>query len=718
MSPHASEPAAPRPAGGRTTRGHSFPLGATPVDGGVNFSVFSKHATAVHLLLFDCVDDANPARVIELNAHEHRTHHYWHVHVPDLRPGQLYAYRAFGPFVPEHGLRFDPEKVLLDPYARCVAQPTGWSRDATRSPGDNTATALKGVIVDPHGYDWGDDKPPRTPFTRTVVYEMHVGSFTRNPNSGLARDRRGTYLGLIDKIPYLKALGVTAVELLPVFAFDEQDAPAGRKNVWGYQPVSFFAPHAGYCVRQEPLAALDEFRDMVKALHAAGMEVILDVVFNHTAEGGAHGATISWRGFANHCYYILDDDGSFLDYSGCGNSLNANEPIVRRMILDSLRYWVTEMHVDGFRFDLASLLVRDPEGKPMASPPTLLDIECDPVLANVKLIAEAWDAAGLYQVGHFPGERWKEWNGCFRDDVRAFLKGDDGSVSSLAQRLIGSPDLYAGEDREPEQSVNFVTCHDGFTLNDLVSYNGKHNAANGESNRDGSNENLSWNCGAEGPTDEPEIERLRNRQVKNFLALNLLAVGTPMILTGDEVRRTQRGNNNAYCIDDESVWFDWSAIDRHADVLRFARHMIAMRVGRELPMDRADVTLAELLEQDLVEWHGVRLGEPDWGEHSHSLAATMRLPGERMVLHAMINAWWEPLEFQVPAPVGGRQSWRRLVDTSLDSPEDIRPPASAPTLEGDTYRVQPRSIAILVALPAAAPAAVPSALPASSREPK
>jgi glycogen operon protein len=698
--------------GTRVSRGHSFPVGATPTDNGVNFSVYSKHATAVHLLLFDGVEDARPARTIEIAPRNHRTHHYWHAHVPGIRPGQLYGYRAFGPFVPEHGLRFDPEKLLLDPYARCIAQPAGWSRDAARLPGDNTAVALKGVVVDPQAYDWGDDAPPRTPFSRTVIYEMHVGSFTRNPNSGLARDRRGTYAGLVDKIPYLKALGITAVELLPVFAFDEQDAPPGRKNVWGYQPVSFFAPHPGYCMGQEPLAALDEFRDMVKALHAAGIEVILDVVFNHTAEGGAHGATISWRGFANHCYYILDPEGAFLDYSGCGNSLNANEPIVRRMILDSLRYWVTEMHVDGFRFDLASLLVRDPYGKPMASPPTLLDIECDPVLANVKLIAEAWDAAGLYQVGHFPGERWKEWNGRFRDDVRSFLKGDPGKVRALAQRLSGSPDLYAGENREPEQSVNFVTCHDGFTLNDLVSYDEKHNAANGESNRDGSDQNLSWNCGVEGPTDDPAIERLRNRQVKNFLALNLLAVGTPMILMGDEVRRTQNGNNNAYAVADESAWFDWSGLDRHGDVLRFARHLIAMRVGRELPLDRFDVTLAELLAQDLVEWHGVRLGEPDWGEHSHSLAATLRLPGERTVLHAMINAWWEPLGFQVPAELPGRAAWRRLIDTALDSPEDIRTAPSAPPVDNETYRVQPRSVVVLVAVPTATTATRPPALPA------
>ena len=418
--------------------GRSFPLGATLYPEGVNFCVFSKGSESVQLLLFDHVDDPKPSRVIELDRWTNRTYHYWHVFVPGITAGQLYAYRVRGPFDPERGLRFDPDKVLLDPYGRCVARPAGYSRDAARKPGDNAASAMKSVVADLSAYDWEDDAPLRRPFAKTVVYELHVGGFTRHPNSGIAPARRGTYAGLIEKIPYLQDLGISAVELLPVFAFDEQDGPTGLGNYWGYSPITFFAPHGGYSSRRDPLGALDEFRDMVKALHRAGIEVLLDVVYNHTAEGGHDGPTLCFRGLSNEAYYILESNKAFYaNYTGCGNTLNANEPICRRLIIDSLRYWVSEMHVDGFRFDLASILSRDGSGQPLPSPPVLWDIESDPVLANVKLIAEAWDAAGLYQVGSFIGESWKEWNGRFRDDVRAFIKGDHGKAEALAQRSAG-----------------------------------------------------------------------------------------------------------------------------------------------------------------------------------------------------------------------------------------------------------------------------------------
>jgi len=677
--------------------GSSFPLGATVQLDGVNFSVFSKHATAVQLVFFDRVDATAPSRVIDLDPRTQRSYHYWHAFVPGIVPGQLYGYRVDGPFDPYQGQRFDRDKVLLDPYGRCVARPTGWSRAAAQRPGDNCASALKSVVADSSLYQWEADRPLHTPFTRTVIYEMHVGAFTRNPNSGVPASRRGTYQGVVDKIPYLQDLGVTAVELLPVFAFDDQDAPNGL-NDWGYQPVSFFAPHPGYSSRPDPLGALDDFRDMVKALHRAGIEVILDVVYNHTTEAGASGPTVCFRGFGNDTYYILDENApSFADYSGCGNTLNANQSIVRRLILDSLHYWVTEMHVDGFRFDLASILCRDEQGRPMATPPLLWDIESDPVFANVKLIAEAWDAAGLYQVGRFVGDSWTEWNGKFRDDVRAFVKGDAGAAHALAHRLTGSPDMFAHEDREAEQSINFVTCHDGFTLNDLVSYDTKHNEANGQGNLDGAFENLSWNCGVEGPTDDPAVERLRNRQVKNFLALTMLAVGTPMLLMGDEVRRTQRGNNNAYCINDETTWFDWDLVLRHADVHRFAKALIAIRAGRHLPIDRSGMTLREQLQQHAVTWHGVRLNAPDWGYDSHTLAATARLLGGQGQLHLIVNAYWKALEFEVPPAGGGHVAWRRIIDTVLDSPNDVRAWAEAPVHEGTTYVVQPRSVVLLFA---------------------
>ncbi|HEY7746501.1 MAG TPA: glycogen debranching protein GlgX [Desulfuromonadales bacterium] len=688
-----------------THRGSSSPLGATVVAGGVNFSVFSKGCDGVELLLFDRVDDARPSRTISLDPRLNRTYHYWHLFVPGLGPGQLYGYRVTGPDEPRPGWRFDPAKLLLDPYGRAVAVPAGYSRQAAAGPGDNAAVAMKSVVADPHGYDWEGDVPLKRPFSRTVIYELHVAGFTRHPASGVPEGKRGTYAGLIEKIPYLQQLGITAVELLPVFQFDAQDAPPGRANYWGYSPVSFFAPHAAYSSRTDPLGPLDEFRDMVKALHRAGIEVILDVVFNHTAEGDQSGPTLCYRGLAEDTYYILEPGTDrHANYTGCGNTLDASHAIVRRLIVDSLRYWVEEMHVDGFRFDLASILCRDEKGRPLENPPVLWDIESDPVLAGTKLIAEAWDAAGLYQVGTFVGDSWKEWNGRFRDDVRSFLRGDAGTISRFASRLLASPDIYGHEEREAEQSVNFVTCHDGFTLNDLVSYNGKHNEANGEGNRDGCDDNRSWNCGVEGPTDDPQIEALRNRQVKNFLAATLLALGTPMLLMGDEARRTQGGNNNAYCQDNPLSWFDWDLPGRHADVHRFVRLLIAARLQRDTAVEDPDLTLNQLLRQARLEWHGVRPDQPDWGRDSHSVALTVWSLSGRFVFHYMVNAWWQPLEFALPPAQdlpGGR--WRRWLDTSLPSPDDIVPMEEAPAVDGGTYKLPPHSLAVMLARPVAVP---------------
>jgi isoamylase len=681
---------------GRLRSGASAPLGATVRDGGVNFSLFSKGSALVELLLFDDANAVKPAGVVPLDADKHRTYHYWHVFMPGIQPGQVYAYRAHGPFAPDRGYRFDPGKVLVDPYGLAVAVPERYDRWAAARPGDNAATAMKSVVGDPSRYDWEGDLPLNRPFAETVIYELHVAAFTRHPSSGVPSAKRGTYAGLIQKIPYLQDLGVTAVELLPVFQFDPHEAPPGRINYWGYQPVSFFAPHHAYSSQKGPLAVLDEFRDMVKAFHRAGLEVILDVVFNHTTEEGQTGPTLCYRGLANDVYYIMEKDRSrYADYTGCGNTLNANQPIVRRMIQDSLRYWVTQMHVDGFRFDLASILSRDEQGHPLPNPPVLWDIESDPVLAGTKLIAEAWDAAGLYQVGTFIGERWQEWNGRFRDDVRRFVRGDNSSVPAIATRILGSPDLYGHKEREAEQSINFVTCHDGFTLNDLVSYNRKRNEANGEDNRDGSDENLSWNCGMEGPTDDATIEALRNRQVKNFFTLTLLAAGTPMILMGDEVRRTQRGNNNAYCQDCEFSWFDWTLLERHGDVHRFVKALNEFRQRRDTVAEADRLSLNEVLRRARIEWHGVALNRPDWSDHSHSLAFTVRSLGGRFLLHGILNAYWEPLTFELPplAPAS-RQSWRRCIDTALNAPHDIRHWENAPVMTQATYVAQPRSIVL------------------------
>jgi glycogen operon protein len=699
------EPPSSTPAKAAVTQrspcGSSCPLGASVVDGGVNFSVFSRHATALELLLFDRADDARPARTVTLDPAANRSYHYWHTFVPGLNAGQTYAYRADGPHEPERGLRFDPSKMLLDPYGRGVVVPDKYDRDAGKRPGvDNTAVAMKSVVVDPSTYDWEGDEPLRRPAAQSIIYEMHVSGFTRHPNSGVDKNIVGTYAGLIKKIPYLKDLGITAVEFLPLFAFDRFDCPPGLVNYWGYQPVSFFAPHQAYSSRRDALAPVDEFRDMVKALHRAGIEVILDVVFNHTSEGGHTGPTFCWRGLDNPTYYILDpqDNSRYADYSGCGNSLNANNPIVRRMIVDSIRYWVEHMHVDGFRFDLASILSRDPAGNAMPDPPVLWDLESDPVLAGTKFIAEAWDAAGLYQVGSFIGDSWREWNGLFRDDARKFFRGDHGSLKKFADRLVGSPDLYRGKQREPEQSINFVTCHDGFSLNDLVSYNHKHNEANGEQNRDGGNDNFSWNHGVEGLSDDPTIEALRNRQVKNLLTVTLLSIGLPMILMGDEVRRTQKGNNNDYCHDNESNWFDWTLLDKHADVLRFVQLLCARRVLRATEHERSRLTLAQLVLRANKAWHGVQLNQPDWGDASHSIAFTAELREDRMLVHLILNAYCEPLEFELPQAWGTKTlAWQRWIDTAEPSPQDIVPWQSAPTIPSTPYCAASRSVVVLYA---------------------
>lgn len=679
--------------------GRSFPMGATLVAGGANFSVFSRSAAGIELLLFDRVEDACPSRVIPIDPAANRTYHYWHVFVPGVQAGQIYGFRAYGPFEPDRGLRFDPSKLLLDPYGRAIAVPKDYSREAARAEGDNTATAMKSVVTDPHAYDWDGDVLLKRPWSRTIIYEMHVRGFTAHPNSGLSKSKRGTYAGLVEKIPYLQELGITAVELLPVFQFDPQDAPRGRTNYWGYSPVSFFAPHQAYSSRQEPLGAVDEFRDMVKALHRAGIEVILDVVFNHTAENAHDGPTQCFRGLDNPTYYLLCEDRSrYANFTGTGNTLNANHPVTRRMIVDSLRYWVNEMHVDGFRFDLASILARDSSGAVLSNPPVLWDIESDPALAGTKMIAEAWDAAGLYQVGSFVGDSWKEWNDKFRDDVRDFFRGANNSVCRLADRLLGSPGIYGQREREAEESVNFVTCHDGFTLNDVVAYDHKHNEENGEDNRDGRDDNRSWNCGFEGPTDDPEIERLRNRQIKNFLTVTMLSAGVPMFVMGDEVRRTQRGNNNAYCCQDNATsWFDWKLLSKHADVLRFVKLLIDRRVLRDVEHERRRASLSQFLREAKCAWHGVKLNQPDWSPVSHSLAISAELKNEGLLLHVILNAFWEPLDFELPLVIDGSENWRRWIDTALDPPHDICEWNTAVPVVGGTYRAGARSVVVLIA---------------------
>lgn len=683
----------------RTYAGNCHKLGATFTPKGVNFALWAHLASQVELLLFAHDTDTQP-QVLTLDPKRNRTAYYWHIFVPDITAGQLYAYRIDGPWRPYEGTLFDADKVLLDPYGLEVALGSNYRRLAACGKGSNLAECAKSVVVDPRAYDWEDDSAPNHDLTRSVIYELHVKGFTAHASADISADKRGTYAGLIEKIPYLKSLGITAVELMPVYQFDPQDAPDGLHNYWGYSPISFFAPHAEYSSDRRPMGAVDEFRDMVKALHRNDIEVYLDVVYNHTAEGGEGGPTLCFRGIDNNAYYILDPvTQQPTNYSGCGNTFNGSNSVVRRLITDSLHYWRQCMHVDGFRFDLAAILSRDEEGRPLAYPPTLYSIDTDPLLADCKLIAEAWDPGGLYQVGTLAGSRWREWNGPFRDDVRRFVKGDENTIPKLANRLLGSPDIYSNPGADPEKSVNFVTCHDGFTLYDLVAYNNKHNLANGEGNRDGHNDNQSWNCGAEGKTADAAINRLRLRQAKNLITITLLSIGSPMLLMGDECLRTQSGNNNAYCQDNPLSWLDWTPTRDGQTMRRYVTELIKYRkyLFGEQEDSGIPMPLPAVLGKAEVRWHGIQPEKPDWAPHSHAIAMTARARSRPIALYMVFNAYWESLEFVVPSPPDGIEGyWRRILDTALPEPDDIIPLGEPLAKVFRTYRMEARSVCMMI----------------------
>jgi len=674
--------------------GVRLPLGATARDDGVNFAVFSPSATRVWLRLYRNAEDVMPVAEIELDAKQHRTYGFWHVFVAGAKHGWSYAWRADGPNEPAAGLKFDSRRELLDPWARLVSDVL-WERDAAIDGGLDSS--VRAVIAAPDDYDWEGDEPLRRRLADAVIYELHVGGFTRHPSSEVSS--RGTFRGVVEKIPYLKALGITDVELLPVFAFDAQDVPAataaiGLSNYWGYSPLCFFAPHAAYAGSGDPRR---EFRDMVKALHAAGIGVILDVVLNHTAEGGAEGPTIGWKGLVNELFYLLDpsDRAKYLDFTGCGNTVSSNHPIVTQWLIECLTFWATEMHVDGFRFDLAGVLSRDEAGEVLPHAPVIAGIEFAPALANVHLIAEAWDAGGLYQVGSFPGFRWAEWNGRYRDAVRRFLRGEPGHLGEIATRIAGSSDLYAWAGKAPQNSVNFIACHDGFTLYDLVSYDHKHNSTNGEHDRDGRDDNFSWNSGIEGATDDVAILRLREQRARNFMAVLLLSQGVPMLTAGDEVLRTQRGNNNAYCHDNGVNWLDWSFAPAARAMLRFTRELIALRKRHPSLRRTRFLNGSDEGPSAEIHWYGESLGPPAW-EDPEARVLCFTLPGaapQERELHVMINM--ASTVRNLPLPEAAVRNWRRIADTTLIAPDDIAPAGLA--VAGTFYRLGAHGVAIFEA---------------------
>jgi isoamylase len=699
--------------------GRSYPLGATWDGAGTNFAIYSEHATRVDLCLFDSPDATRESQRITL---PEQTDMVWHGYLPDVVPGQLYGFRIDGPYDPASGHRFNPAKVLIDPFAKAVGRDVRWGpemfpypmdnpqQDLVRDDRDNAAFAPLGVVID-MSFTWGDDRPPRTPWNQTLIYETHVKGFSKR-RTELPEALRGTYAGLAAEpsIRYLKELGITAVELMPVHHHvnDWHLLQKGLSNYWGYNTLSYFAPELSYAAASSPIEAVREFKRMVRSLHAVGIEVILDVVYNHTAEGNHLGPLLSLRGVDNASYYRLmpNDPRYYMDYTGCGNTLNMRHPRVLQMIMDSLRYWVTEMHVDGFRFDLASALARELHEVDKLG--AFFDIiQQDPVLAQVKLIAEPWDLGeGGYQVGNFP-VGWTEWNGKFRDTVRRFWKGDDGIISEMATRLCGSSDLYAASGRRPYASINFVTAHDGFTLTDLVSYNQKHNEANGENNQDGANDNYNWNWGVEGPTDDPAITRLRERQKRNIMFTLLFSQGVPMICGGDELSHTQNGNNNAYCQDNETSWLDWNLTPEKQAFLRFVRHLIELRwkepalrrrkffLGRPIRgMGVKDISFLDSTGQEMTDqiWNsnvrcvGVLL-PPDPTAFKDEQGNTP--PADTLLL--LLNAHHEGVPFQLPDPPQNSQ-WERLVDTS--EPEAI----AQPFRKGIRLEIKGRSAALLRAV--------------------
>ncbi|WP_294427396.1 glycogen debranching protein GlgX [uncultured Treponema sp.] len=687
----------------RTKAGRPMRMGTSVTPKGVYFTVFSRNAKKIYLELYASAEDATPYYTIELTPDKNRTGDMWHVFVEGLKAGDLYLYRVEGPFTPSRGHRFDKTQSLFDPRAKAFSEGSvfkymlpGKDKYMERMP--------KCVIVDDEDYDWEDDKPLSIPLEKTIIYEMHVKGFTASPSSGV--EHPGTYRGLIEKIPYLQSLGISAVELLPIMEFDEYEntninprTGARMKNYWGYSTIGFFAPKCSYSSDRTPGGCVREFKDMVKALHNAGIEVILDVVFNHTAEGNENGISLNFRGFDNKIFYHLVPDHKeyYMNYSGCGNAVNANHPVVQDFIIDCLHYWVLEMHVDGFRFDLASELCRDEKGFICDNAPIAKRIAEDSILRNTKIIAEPWDCGGGYQIGNFPGGRWCEWNDHYRDGIRRFIRGDEFIANEAATRIAGSNDIYALSGRGPIHSINFITAHDGFTLNDLVTYNGKHNEDNGEGNRDGNDNNMSYNYGYEGPTVNPKIENLRAQQIRNFFTTLLISQGVPMILSGDEVRRTQGGNNNAYCQDNETSWFNWEDLNNNSQILEFVQKLIALRNQHPVFHRRTffgGASTSQFNEPPDISWFNYDGTVPDWKKMNRYLAFRLGgkaagLPKDDNDFFIAINMDIHDMTITVPKPSSGRK-WYRAIDTSISNRSSI-------LLSGEEENLNSQEHCVLVA---------------------
>ncbi len=672
--------------------GKPWPLGSSITPRGVNFSVAAPNAEKVHLLIFEGIKESNIHKTYELNK-KNRSGDYWHIEIEGLKEGCCYAYRVFTAYNANETLTTD-SKILLDPCARAISGWDTYERDSKKGAISDPGKCLRGIVTERESFDFISHPRPRHLSSQSVIYELHVGGFTKHSNSEVWPNHKGTFLGLINKIEYLKSLNVTAIELLPVFAFDPNDAPIGRVNYWGYSPINWFTPHHNYIAGKDPLEARKQFRKLVAKCHDNGIEVIIDVVYNHTTEGGKNGPTISWRGFDDNTYYHKDNENNYLDVSGCGNSIAANRPLVSQLILESMRCWAIELGVDGFRFDLGIALSRGENLEPLDKPPLFEAIDADPLLSDLKLISEPWDCGGLYRLRDFPAKRISTWNGHFRDNIRRFWKGDKNTTWALKEHLSGGSDLYEEDNNPITKSINFITSHDGFTLNDLVSFNTKHNLANGENNRDGDNHNNSWNHGIEGPTNDINLITTRKKQQRNLLATLLLSPGIPMLLMGDEVSRSQGGNNNTWCQDNPLGWMLWGEKNVDINMLDFVKNLLTIRQNfPEIFSPYFPHQEHKRTEEGLwLQWHGIKKCKPDWGSWSHTISYSINKETKGAVMWMGLNAYTKKMIFELPEFASPLHC---ILNTKDAKPKDMNIPSTQ--WEKEEIEVESKSMVVMLA---------------------